>query len=113
MMTLAARAWRLARAQFGTHLNEPEADTTYRTDKNTPYAAEYSTVLAEYYANLELPYGAPAEAVKTARRRLLKAYHPDRFACDFEKVDVAEQLVKTLNRAHDELLRHLEGERHA
>ncbi len=63
--------------------------------------------LTRYYANLELSYGAGIDAVREARRRLLKRYHPDLHSADPEKKQVATQLAQGLNRAHDELVSHL------
>ena len=63
--------------------------------------------MARYYANLELVYGADIDAIRVARRRLLKRYHPDRHSADPEKKRVATQLAQGLNRAHDELVRRL------
>jgi DnaJ-domain-containing protein 1 len=64
--------------------------------------------LARYYANLELPYGADVDAIREARRRLLKRYHPDLHSADPEKKTIATQLAQGLNRAHDELVRRLD-----
>ncbi|MDP6699084.1 MAG: J domain-containing protein, partial [Candidatus Latescibacteria bacterium] len=48
-------------------------------------------VLAGYYANLDLPYGADLAAVKTAWKRLMKKYHPDRHAQNPSKRQVANE----------------------
>ena len=64
--------------------------------------------LTQYYANLELPYGAGIDAVREARRRLLKRYHPDLHSADPEKKRTATQLAQGLNRAHDELVSRLD-----
>ena len=64
--------------------------------------------LTQYYANLELPYGAGIDAVREARRRLLKQYHPDLHSADPEKKQTATQLAQGLNRAHDELVSRLD-----
>ena len=64
--------------------------------------------LTRYYANLELPDGAPIDAVRRARRRLLARYHPDLHSADPEKKRTATQLAQGLNRAHDELVSRLE-----
>ena len=55
----------------------------------------------EYYANLELSPGAKFEDVKSAYRRLLKAYHPDLHANDAEKAEVAEEITAKLNEAYE------------
>ncbi|TDI25201.1 MAG: hypothetical protein E2P06_05480 [Acidobacteria bacterium] len=64
--------------------------------------------LARYFANLELSYGADIDAVREARRRLLKRYHPDLHSADPEKKQTATQLAQGLNHAHDELVRRLD-----
>ncbi len=64
--------------------------------------------LAPYYANLELPYGADIEAVREARRRLLKRYHPDLHSSDPARKRTATTVAQGLNRAHDELLSRLD-----
>jgi len=64
-------------------------------------------VLAGYYANLDLPYGANLAAVKAAWKRLMKKYHPDRHAQDPAKRQVANELCAELTRAYWELERAL------
>ena len=64
--------------------------------------------LTRYYANLELPDGVGLDAVREARRRLLKRYHPDLHSADPEKKRTATQLAQGLNRAHDELVSRLD-----
>ena len=66
---------------------------------------------AQRYATLELAYGASAEAIRAARWRLLRAYHPDRFPHDPDRARTAYALVQKLNEAHDELLNSLETRR--
>ena len=70
--------------------------------------AAQDPTLARYYANLELPYGADIEAVREARRRLLKRYHPDLHSADPARKRTATAVAQGLNRAHDELLRRLD-----
>ena len=65
-------------------------------------------VLARYYANLEVPYGADLDTVRGAWRRLVKEYHPDLHSADERKRRTATELVQGLNRAYEELVRHLE-----
>ncbi len=65
-------------------------------------------VLARYYANLEVPYGAGLDTVRGAWRRLVKEYHPDLHSADERKRRTATELVQGLNRAYEELVKHLE-----
>jgi len=123
-VSLAARVARLVRANLSGHfsgMNRKDAPTpSSRYDKGEterplepPPDPKIDPTLAGLYANLELPYGADREAVRSARRRLLSRYHPDRFASNPDKARLANDLVQRLNHAHDELLKHLEKENHA
>ncbi len=71
----------------------------------------FDPATAQYYAILELPYGASADEVRAARRLLLGACHPDRFPHDPDRALTAYALVQKLNEAHDELLNTLETRR--
>lgn len=63
--------------------------------------------MAEWYANLELAYGADLAAVHKARKRLLARYHPDRFGDDPERARRAHELTLALNEAHQQLVKRL------
>lgn len=71
------------------HFTEPQNNKT----KNV--------VEEEYYANLELPYGASFDEIKTSYRKLLKKYHPDRFYNDEKKLQLAQEVVIKLNLAYN------------
>lgn len=123
-MSLASRVARLVRANLAARFSRaggardahnPADRDPYRDAYREPYRdpqpaprSDRDPVLAGYYANLELPYGADREAVRGARRRLLARYHPDRFATDPDKARLADGLVKQINHAHDELLKSLD-----
>ena len=70
-------------------------------------AAGVDPTLAAHYRALELPYGADLGSVRAAYKRLMKLYHPDRYQ-DPEKRATATEVVKRLNAAYGELVRHLE-----
>lgn len=57
----------------------------------------------QYYANLELPYGADLDQVKKAYRRLMRQYHPDRHQEDPARRKLATQLSQKLTVAYNEL----------
>ena len=57
----------------------------------------------ESYAVLELPFGASLEEVKKAYRKLVRVWHPDRFANDPELSKEAEQKLRRLNEAYQSL----------
>ena len=60
-----------------------------------------NSVEHEYYANLELPYGAGFDEIKAAYKRLLKKYHPDKFYGNPKKLEIAQEVVKKLNIAYN------------
>lgn len=63
--------------------------------------------IAGYYANLEIPYGSDLETVRQAWRKMVAKYHPDKFAGNPEKQQIATELTKGINRAYEELTKHL------
>lgn len=67
--------------------------------------------LRELYAQLEVPYGAPFEQVKSSFRRLMRKYHPDLHAGNPQKHKTATQLTMSLTQAYNELEQHLTGGR--
>ena len=114
MASLFRRLARIASARFtaatshdaGRERPRPTAAGTGRE----PAAATVDPELAGYYANLEVPYGADLRVVRRARKRLMRRYHPDLHGSDPERQRVATDLVKGLNRAYEQLRRHLEQE---
>lgn len=52
---------------------------------------------------LELQPGATLEEVRKSYRRLLKQYHPDRFAKDPEKYKVATEVTRNITEAYEGL----------
>ena len=103
-MDLLGRIFRVVRA----HTTTSKASDAYKhwqppTTPPTSAAPAEDPVLAGYYANLELPYGANLEEVKAAWKRLMKQYHPDRHAQDPAKREVANALCAQLTHAYKEL----------
>ncbi len=56
--------------------------------------------IREYYANLEVPYGSDLETVKESYRRLMRRYHPDRYANDSDMEEIATELSQELTQAY-------------
>lgn len=77
-MDLLGRIFCVVRAH--TTASEPSDAYEHWQPPPPPPARVEDPVLAGYYANLELPYGATLEEVKVAWKRLMKQYHPDRHA---------------------------------
>lgn len=63
--------------------------------------------LRQYYANLELPFGADLDEVKSAFRRLMRQYHPDKHQDDPARRQLATQLSQKLTVAYNELVKEL------
>jgi DnaJ-domain-containing protein 1 len=61
-----------------------------------------------WYANLELPIGAPLSEVKASYRRLMRRYHPDKHQEDPTKEKAATELAQRLREAYDGLTAHLD-----
>ena len=100
-MDLLGRIFRVVRAH--TASSEPSDAYEHWQPPPPPPAPAEDPVLAKYYANLELPYGANLEEVKAAWKRLMKQYHPDRHAQDPAKREVANALCAQLTHAYKEL----------
>jgi DnaJ-domain-containing protein 1 len=75
--------------------------------QNRPADPNWDPVLAEYYANLEVPYGSDLKTVRRAWKKLLRKYHPDLYSGVPEKEELANKLVQKLNNAYKELEKRL------
>lgn len=114
-MDLLRRLWHIARAQVGTGKGNgwegpapgAEFGSSGRPRQEPPPAIDPQ--LAQYYANLEIPYGADLETARRAWKRLLKKCHPDLHANDPEKRRVADELSARLTQAYQELERALKA----
>jgi len=87
----------------GRRTEGPRFDERARTGEQArrgwePSAAEES--LRQDYANLELPFASPLAEVKQSYKRLLRKYHPDRFASDAEKQRLATEITQRINGSY-------------
>ncbi len=64
--------------------------------------------LREDYANLEVPFGADMETVRSSYKRLMLKYHPDRHAGNLEKQRVALEIAKKINQSFERIRSHQE-----
>ena len=83
-------------------------ESARREDQRPQNGMPYDPVLAAYYANLELPYGADLERVRKAWKKMVKKYHPDLHSADPAKRQLATELSQGLNRAYEEIKKRLE-----
>lgn len=77
-----------------------------------PPASGDRKTIRDYYANLEVPFGADLKTVRKSYRRLMREYHPDNFADDPEKEKMATRLSQELSVAYEEIKQYLETGRH-
>lgn len=113
-VSIPKRLWRLLKTEFNSRVGRLESSQrkpyqwtreTYDDTQSTTNSQDVK--LASYYRMLELPYGAPLYNVKASYKRLMKKYHPDKYQSD-EQRETATELVKKLNEAYSELVKHLE-----
>lgn len=62
-----------------------------------------------WYRTLELEPGADLQEIRKSYRRLLKQYHPDKFAKDPEKYKAATEVARNITVAYDGLTALLGG----
>jgi DnaJ-domain-containing protein 1 len=87
--------------------SKSQSNSQSNNQSNSQQSAAYDPI-ATYYANLEVPYGADLNTVRTAWRKLVRQYHPDKFSADPERQKLATELTKGLNFAYQELEKHLQ-----
>ena len=80
-----------------------EPETEYRSARSSQ-----DPKLAQWYANLEIPYGSDLDTAKKAWRKLMKRYHPDLHGADPEKKAIANELTRKLTEAYRELEKRLD-----
>ncbi|QQE65423.1 hypothetical protein GFS31_21110 [Leptolyngbya sp. BL0902] len=65
---------------------------------------------AAYYTLFNLRPEASPQDLKVAYKRLVKQWHPDRFATDPVNLSIAEEKIKTINIAYEALKARQEGD---
>lgn len=75
--------------------------------RHRPPSGPSRKTIEDYYANLEVPFGSDLETVKASYRRLMRKYHPDRYANDAEKEATATRLSQELSLAYQAVQEYL------
>lgn len=65
--------------------------------------------LRKDFRNLEVAVGAPLPEVRTAYKRLMAAFHPDRHSADPDKLRTATEVTKKLNQSFQRIRTYYEG----
>lgn len=93
--------------RYQRHYNQNSYQNYQSYGGSSRYASGIDEKIAGYYANLEIPYGSDLETVRRAWRKMVAKYHPDKFAGNPEKQQIATEITKGVNRAYEELTKHL------
>jgi DnaJ-domain-containing protein 1 len=94
---------RLARARSAAAASGAPLETSGRVER----ALAADRDIAQAYANLELPKGAPIEDVEKKYKELAAKYAPEKHASDPQRSEIAQQLRAQLTRAYDRLTAYL------
>ena len=94
--------------ELNDYLNDekPERDSSVERSSGELMAREH---LRGDYANLEVPFGSPYEKVRSAYKKMLITYHPDRNADDPERLRVGTEITKKINVSFQRIKKFEEG----
>lgn len=125
-MSVLDRLWRIARAEavavarrardlaHGKHATDaPSSDDAPPAPPRGPErpsprtAPSQDPTLAGHYAALKLPYGAGLDEVKSAYRKAMREYHPDRHGADPRRSEAATRVAQHLTESYQALKEHL------
>jgi DnaJ-domain-containing protein 1 len=95
--------WRRVEAEAPEAPEEPAEDQPVAGPTPGGPAERWPKQIRLAYAALELPLGADLEAVRSAYRRLLQRYHPDKHQSRPDRLATANELTSRLNEARDTL----------
>ncbi|MBI3892504.1 MAG: J domain-containing protein [Candidatus Wallbacteria bacterium] len=101
--TMDDEAWfYAAKARQAGH-DRQQSENHQRRDAGT------TADLGRAYANLDCPSGSDLKTVRAAWKRLMKKYHPDKFANEPKKRESATKLTALLNESYQKLEAHLKA----
>ena len=83
----SARTGQRARSQYSHASQRATAPDELRTD----------------YGNLEVSPGASMEEVRKAYKRIIRQYHPDRYANDPKKLAYATEITQKINQSYQRI----------
>jgi len=104
MIEIFVRLYKILLAQINSFPGGKGLDEAYINEDWGNNAKEVQEAdLAQYYASLEIPYGADLKEAKAAWRKMMKKYHPDLYSNDPERYKTATILTQELTRAYKEI----------
>jgi DnaJ-domain-containing protein 1 len=95
-------AWAELDAYIKTGEEPPKKKTKSKTYKNYSgrrYENDPVRHLRKDFARLELPFGAPMDAVRQSYKKMLVRYHPDRWSSNTEKMALATEITKKITES--------------
>jgi len=98
--SVGARAGRKARQAYET-VND-------KVNQGRPGEPTPEEKRRRWYKTLEVEPGASFEEVRKAYRKLLRKYHPDRYAQNPEKYKAATEVTRNVTEAYDGLSQYLQ-----
>lgn len=94
-----AAAWERASRQGAGHADGHSQRASAPTGQDPAIAA--------HYAALKLPYGAGLDDVKSAYRKAMRQYHPDRHSSDPRRTEAATRVAQHITESYQALKDHL------
>ena len=64
--------------------------------------------LRQDYANLEVAFGSSLEEVRKSYKRLIRQYHPDRYASSPKKLASATEITQKINQSYQRIRKYAE-----
>ena len=99
------RVFKILSSNFNSTIRGKEGkvfeEQTFEEGKRNTEVDPLKVKEAEFYANLELKYGAGFSEIKEAYKKLIKKYHPDKFNKNEEQRKIAEAITTRLNEAYN------------
>jgi deoxyribodipyrimidine photolyase len=102
-------AWDELEEYLNEGKNKPKNSTSYskksstQSDYRQQRLKALQQTLKEDYANLKVRFAAPFEEVKKAHKKLLRQYHPDRYANNPERFKMATEITQKINQSFQKI----------
>lgn len=103
-MSIIRRLFNISRAEFSSRSSRSPSHPRHDDGRggghhDGDFTQSGDSLEAQYYANLELTFGASIEEIRKSYKKLMRKYHPDFYGNDEGKRKVAEEIVQRLNEA--------------
>jgi DnaJ-class molecular chaperone len=103
------QAWNELDDYMNTGRETPRASAREQAGPSARGPRQPDESLRQDYVNLEVPFGASLEDVKSSYKKLMMRYHPDMFAGNPEKQRVALEITKKVNQSFEKIRSNHEG----